>query len=165
MKTEERFWAKVNKDGPTMSHMDTPCWVWTAGMHATGYGIFDVLTPRCKRAHRYSYMLHNGPIPEGMYVCHHCDNRGCVNPAHLFLGTAADNNADRDAKGRNAMSRLRQERGAQFFCNTPKLTPDLVLEIRSHLTNGLSHRKIARMYGVGKSTISRIGTRESWSFL
>lgn len=96
MTPEERFWCRVQKtDG---------CWLWTGKPTSDGYGCLKI-NDQAIRAHSYSYMLHKGEIPEGLFVCHDCpggDNPLCVNPDHLFLGTAQDNMTDRDAKGRTA---------------------------------------------------------------
>ena len=89
-----RFWAKVDKSGE--------CWVWTAALHTTGYGIFGIGGKRVDRAHRISWAIANGPIPEGAHILHHCDNRPCVNPAHLFIGTNQDNVNDCIKKGRHS---------------------------------------------------------------
>lgn len=93
----ERFWEKVEQ-GPG-------CWEWMAGRDsATGYGRIRIGRAGSKHqlAHRVSWELANGPIPDGLWVLHHCDNPPCVNPAHLYLGTTIDNNRDRDARGRTA---------------------------------------------------------------
>lgn len=87
----ENFWSKVDKSGD--------CWIWTGSRHGFGYGLFG-LNGKTRRAHRISYELVNGPIPEGFVLCHTCDNPPCVNPDHLFVGSKADNTHDALRKGR-----------------------------------------------------------------
>lgn len=88
----ERFWEKVNRSGDD-------CWEWTAALDSSGYGHF-VIDGRHYAASRVAWMLTHGPIADGMLVCHHCDNRVCCRPDHLFLGTAKDNTQDGVRKGR-----------------------------------------------------------------
>jgi hypothetical protein len=97
---EERFWSKVDKNGAEARSELGPCWLWTAFVKDNGYGQFGRGANDGVYAHRYSFELANGTIPDGMCVLHRCDVRNCVRPDHLFLGTELDNAQDRDAKGR-----------------------------------------------------------------
>jgi len=107
MTLEERFWSKVNKDGPTIREDIGPCWVWVSEKlpEPNGYGVFRTFnagrTVR-HRAHRVSWAMTHGSITSDVWILHRCDNRLCVNPAHLMPGDNAANVADKVAKGRQS---------------------------------------------------------------
>jgi hypothetical protein len=121
------------------------CWIWQANKLPNGYGLFW-LDGRMQVAHRISYSMAFGEIAEGLRVLHNCpdgDNPSCVRPDHLWLGTIAENNADRNQKGRAVN-------------NLPKLQPDQVREIRKALAVGIQQKQLAIQYGVHKRTILNI---------
>lgn len=139
MKTlEQRFWAKVNKDGPTMPHMDTPCWTWI-GAKINGYGCFRSREFDTILAHRISYMLAHDEIPANHDICHKCDNPPCVNPSHLFAGTRRQNLADAMSKGRMQGTILYPEQWEAI--------------IKSYGTGRVSVRALALRYGISHMTV------------
>lgn len=152
---EVRFWRHVRKgDG---------CWEWTSSL-VGGYGQFKVVADRTPvRAHRFSWELHHGPIPEELKVLHHCDNPPCVRPDHLFIGTTADNTADMVAKGRQNFFGGKRGPGVPFSggYGNRKLTDDDIAAIR--LRRGETARAIARDYGVAHTTIVRLLNGTSWN--
>jgi len=150
--TLERFWAKVDQ-----SAGDDGCWNWT-GAKAAGYGRFGKKS-NVRYAHRFSYELHYGDIPDKMLVCHRCDNPTCVNPKHLFLGTPLDNMRDKVQKGR--------AKGGKGIRNARnKLTEAQVLTIRDRWAAGEQNkRRLAREFGVCPQQITNIITGKHWSFL
>lgn len=136
------------------------CWTWVGTLDKDGYGRAKV-THEGKKvrglAHRISWMIHRGPIPDGLEVLHICDNPPCVNPDCLFLGTKIDNVADRDAKGRQA----RGER-----CNLAKCTPELVLQIRrEYVPRKMSIPKLAKRYGLSPGAVGDIIRRFTWKHI
>lgn len=152
---EERFWARVQKtDG---------CWLWIGGRNKAGYGNFSPGgTASMIGAHRVSYELHYGPIPQGLHVLHRCDVPSCVRPDHLFLGTVADNVRDMYDKGRANRPTtfdyvLRGERAY-----SAKLTESSVRDIRQRRQEGESLGSLAQRYQVTVSAIHAVVHRKTW---
>ena len=143
----ERFWDRVYPDP------NTGCWLWLGAPKdkGRGYGTLRV-EGRSVYAHRFSYELHRGPIPDGLGVLHRCDVHHCVTPDHLFLGTQADNNRDRDQKGRHAVGHKN---------GRAKLTWEKVREIRRR-AGTVSAAALGREFGVGDTAIGDIIHGRRW---
>ena len=151
----ERFWSKVDKKS------EDECWEWTGGRNKGGYGRLWAQNTRIY-APRISWVLHNGQIPKGnppygsMFVCHKCDNPGCVNPAHLFLGATLDNMRDKCKKGRAAPTNKENN-------GNHKLTEEQVIEIREkYIPFVYTLNMLAQEYGVVQSTIESIIYNKRW---
>lgn len=149
MPADRRF-AKLHKV------MATGCWEWIGSLDTDGYGLFSAIFNGIayKRAHRFSWAFHNlQEIPKDMMVCHKCDNPRCVNPDHLWLGAAIENNGDRTRKGRNHIQ-------CGELANKAKLTEE---QVRQILIDGRPYAEIAHTYNVAMTTIGSIKNRESWT--
>lgn len=139
---QDRFFSRFIK-------LDNGCWQWVAHADKDGYGVLPS-NKKNIRAHRFSYELHIGQIPNGLVICHRCDNPGCVNPNHLFSGTAKDNAQDSLQKGRHYVG---EKNGRS------KLTQENVKEI---LNSSLNGQQLANKFSVTRATINRIKRREGW---
>jgi hypothetical protein len=147
------------------------CWEWTGGTSSKGYGRIKY-GGRMEQAHRVAWETHVGPIPPGMWVLHKCDNRRCVRPDHLFLGTHADNMRDRNQKGRTARggrtgARLHPDcvaRGERT--GNARLTSDQVREIRAlHAAGNITHKILAARFCVSRRSISAVVTKLAWKHI
>jgi len=184
---KERFMEKVDK-------RPGECWEWLASRYSSGYGMF-YYESKLRGAHRVSWLLFHGEIPLGKMVCHTCDNKTCVSPDHLFIGTQTDNMRDSARKGRNGsqthpekrprgdkhwthMNPERLARGKRSGAAThpetirkgelngsAKLTEQQVLEIRDLVSTGVLRKIVAKWYDVTPTTISGITKRKLWKHI
>lgn len=170
----ERFWKKVNKDGPVPPHCPElgPCWIWTASVRSNGYGQFRYFGKPVV-ANKVALLLNGTVIPDGIFCCHKCDNPICVNPSHQFLGTHQDNMSDCVKKGR-----LRPQNGLAAIKRTPrpimprgeanaqsKLLTDQVREILRTPKSYGSGRVLARKFGVTEQCIWSVRSRTVWKHI
>lgn len=151
----EKFWDNVCPEP------NSGCWLWMGQWKGPGrrnfYGRFMLTRDIQLTAHRVSWMLHHGPIPDGLHVLHKCDVPPCVNPDHLFLGTNAENAADRARKGRSVTI---PRPGVKH--HNAKITDNDVREIRHLAADGMKNTTIAKRFGLGGAQVSRIVTRKRW---
>ena len=147
----ERFASKFTRGA------ENECWEWKAGKFDVGYGAFFVKAIRQNHsASRVAWMIHSGQnVPKGMVICHTCDNRACVNPAHLYLGDHRDNNTDTIKRGRG-------NRTVGENCSWAKLTESDVLEIRSSRERQFV---LAKRFGLHPSTVSQIKAGLRWKHI
>ena len=149
-KDKARFWAKVDKGEPD------ECWEWTAYVTPNGYGQFGIRR-KAKTCHRIVWVLENGPIPSDKQINHHCDNRACCNPSHLYLGTQAENMKDMKDRGRaNGGGPCGEKQ------HLSKLTKKDVYKIFELRKQGLVQREIAEIICISRETISAVLTRKTW---
>lgn len=147
---EERFWRRVR--GGTD---ETVCWLWEGATNDEGYGqIF--IDGRLDYVHRLSFRIHKGPLRDEDIVLHSCDVPACVNPNHLSAGTDQDNSDDKMRKGRDRKARGEDSPSA-------RLSETSVREIDAMLRSGVPHRRIAKLFGVGHTTIAAIAAGRTWS--
>lgn len=147
MSIHDRFWSKVKK-GPK-------CWEWQGYRLYNGYGRFwmsHLKWPDVEYAHRVAYWLEHGDLPKRGVVRHTCDNPACVNPAHLRLGSQADNIADCISRGRHVGTK-----GQRFHH-----LPEMVVRVMRRLHPALNYTEIASIWGVGRQTVMRIVKRQAW---
>lgn len=139
------------------------CWEWKSCRSSSGYGEFYI-NGKNVSSHRFSYILSNGKIPSGLCVLHHCDNPGCVNPEHLFLGTQLDNMADMIKKGRKATNKIKNRK----LNNSLQLMSSIMDLIITYFRNkriikmragGMTHQDIADKVGLTKARVHMIVKR------
>lgn len=140
----QRFWDKVDRLGPD------DCWAWTASYGPFGYGQYRIPQGKNWRAHRLAYVLTHGEIPEGAVIMHTCDNRTCVNPQHLQVGTQKQNLVDMARRGR---------------CPQARLTPEAVADLRRRVAAGEPLAAVAKSYGIKRVTANAAVRGNTWGHI
>lgn len=153
---EEKFWLYTSVGAIT------DCWIWHGPTDGDeGYGRVCVGRRTSIYAHRLSYQIHNGPIPDGLDILHSCDNPQCVNPCHLRAGTHLDNMKDMIARGHLVQPEPRRGESNHFS----KLTEAAVIEIRALHEAGIPRRTIALRFGIVPGTVTKIVSRQRWNHI
>ncbi len=160
--TEEEKFERLKKSYEKHVIRKEGCWDWKGPEDKGGYAVMSC-NPNIgpDRGHRASWVIHNGPIPKYMHVCHVCDNRICTNPDHLWLGTHKQNNDDKIAKGRAKYITPPRKSGSEN--GAAKLNEEQVKEIKKLIKNGRSSYSIGKEFNVSKQTILRIKNGVNWS--
>lgn len=141
-----------------------PCLLWNRGKNSVGYGVMYLCGPRQIYCHRWSYIISYGEIPDGLYVCHHCDTPACFNPHHLFAGTQEQNLDDMMAKGRQCKDRKvpglkGEQHGMALF------TTEQVIDMRNQFANGATVKFLQDQFLAGYHTIYAIVHRHNWKHI
>lgn len=162
----DRFWKKVDKNGPIPEHCPElgPCWIWTGAVYR-GKWPYGKIAEGGKNgqvlpAHRVAWQLEHGPIEIGVLVCHKCDQARCVRVAHLFLGDYVDNARDMVNKGRDAHGDTRGEKNGSAV-----LTEQIVRHIRDLHSQGFGPLRIARRLNLSLATVAHVVYRHTWSHI
>jgi len=157
-KTIERFIKKLSLD------YDTGCWNWTGYLNG-GYGAFciggPIRTNRVRKAHRVAWEIYNGEIPDGMCVCHHCDNPKCCNPNHLWLGTHKQNMEDMKSKGR---LKYNPAKSGELHHNNKFAEMDIT-SMREMYAKGYTQDEIATIFNTSQPVVSAIVNHKRWKHL
>jgi hypothetical protein len=156
---DARFWARVKSRTPN------ECWLWVGTIVKNGYGVARH-NQVDKYVHRIVWEITFGPIPSGMFVCHHCDVKTCVNPGHLFLGTSAENTRDAMRKGlmpKGARNWMYGKCGEKH--PNSKLTNTEVLAIRKQCADGANYSEVARRFGLSDTAVGCIVKRQIWKHI
>ena len=155
----ERFWSRVNKNGPVPAHRPElgPCWTWIGWLNSDGYGQFKLQNPpRWIRPNRFVWIVEHGPIEDGLKILHACDNASCVRSSHLFIGTQLDNMKDKKEKNRQAK---KESHGMV------KLTEVQAIEIRDRLRHKKKGDmlKIMKEFSLGRTTVYQVMKGKRWN--
>jgi len=159
--TDEQKFERLKKSFEKHVIRQEGCWNWKGPIAHGGYGVMS-----CRRgigpdrAHRASWLIHKGAIPEGMHVCHSCDNPICTNPKHLWIGTHKQNNDDKIAKGRANWAQPPCKKGSEN--GSSKLNESQVVEIKKLLSQGHACYRIGKLFNVSSTTIKRIRNGVNW---